>query len=1439
MWFGVLGRVEARGPDGRPVAIGGSVRRQLLAALLCRAGDLVPAATLIDDIWGATPPRTAAKTLQSHLVRLRDDLGRGGASVVATERGGYRIDLATEQFDAAAFEAAVDSGLAAVRRGDFQAAADLLRSGLENWRGEAYLDLADAPFLVSERMRLADLRAIALETRTDAELHLGAAATLVPELEARIRREPYRERSWEQLIVALYRAGRQSDALAAFRMARDRLASDLGVDPGPGLRELEQRILQQDPALLADGRRSVLLADDNAPRVAATSCPYRGLEGYDSADGSVFVGRERLTTAVVGRLVDAPVVVVTGPSGSGKSSLVRAGVITALRSGALPGSAAWRVELCTPVTVSHSTADLLVLDQAEQLFTVLDANARHAALRHLRDTVEAGSRLLLVIRGDYFAALAETAWLAAHAERGPVLVGRVRDDELARIIVEPARRAGVDVADDVVNAILEQATGQPQPLPLISVALVRAWAARDDGAITLASLDASGGVSAAIATTADAVFDALSPADQEHARRVLLRLAGRDGGRWVRRPARWSDTPGDVEATAIRALAAGRLVTIGEGHIELSHDALLESWPRLGRWLAERATTAALTDHLAAATAAWVAAGRGDADLYRGTRLAAAREWQRDHDDELSVDERAFLAASTAAAESDLQNARRDAARMAQARSRILRIAVGLALALILAVVAGVLAVRARTSADNAARSARAAALAAVAGRVSAASLSSPDLATSALLAAAGYRLHDSPQARGALLAALQRGESAAWRLGTPARDIRLDASADGSRLYVFGNDALVRVIDTTRRRIIATYDPHATSIEGLIDSGRQLVVSGPDQRSSAYQVAVLDAATGRPVTVLDRRASAGFIDPAVSADGRWVVAAQSPGIATPSSAVAVWDASKLARPPRTIHFGSAVIAVAAARTAIAVATSDGVVRLLRPADLHVIGSHKVPGVHGDVNNGGALASPLVLAPDGRWLAFASGSAVSLLDGAHLSRPGRVLPAMTATVTKLQFRPDSSELGAGASDGAVRLYRVATATTAADLTGEAGSITGLAWAGHTDAALFTTGLDSQVVAWRTQAGNPLLKLDSASVPSAVLAAQFGTHVLGTWPSLTGYTPGTAARLFDLDLASGALRSWPARLSAPQIIDAVSATPSDSRAIVTVTNTQTNKTSWMLWDIRAERLISEIPVPRSADTSHYLVAALDRTGHTAAVSLGRGRIGVIAVPSGRLLRTFPVHFARVNRTQFVYEPIAFGPDGEVAVDARDEGSAVGANSRLGLLDLRTGRLVEAAPGGEVSALAWSHDGRRIAVGTYNGGLGVYDAHTLGALHASVDAQAGYVDSVAFAPDDRTLVTAGTDAAMNLWDAETLQRIGPRIESSASQWWWAWYAPNGNVSGLAPDTTAPGSDRERPFEFPARATTWLQLACRLAGTPMTRRQWSQLVGNDVAYQPVCGP
>jgi YVTN family beta-propeller protein len=243
--FRILGPVEVS-EDGRPVSLGRGKQRAVLALLLLEANRIVSSDRLIDQLWGGQPPATAATALQGHISGLRKALG---PDVIVTRRPGYMLEIDPKQVDLGRFEGLRDDARSALERGDPDASADALHEALALWRGDAFADIAFEPSIQVEAARLEDLRLDTLEDRIEADLAAGRSAELVGELQQLVARHPTRERLWGQLMLSLYRSGRQADALEAYRRARQTLVSQLGLEPGPALRDLERRILAHDPAL--------------------------------------------------------------------------------------------------------------------------------------------------------------------------------------------------------------------------------------------------------------------------------------------------------------------------------------------------------------------------------------------------------------------------------------------------------------------------------------------------------------------------------------------------------------------------------------------------------------------------------------------------------------------------------------------------------------------------------------------------------------------------------------------------------------------------------------------------------------------------------------------------------------------------------------------------------------------------------------------------------------------------------------------------------------------------------------------------------------------------------------------------------------------------------------------------------------------------------------
>jgi DNA-binding SARP family transcriptional activator/CheY-like chemotaxis protein len=297
--FRLLGQVEAW-RDGHRLDLGGRMQRALLAALLVRCGRVVALDQLIDDLWPDDPPARAAATVQVFVSSLRRALEPGrargeAARVLVTTAPGYLIDVDPDAVDAHAFGRIVGAGRAALDGDDPERAADLLRAADALWHGPALADVTGMPFAQLEATRLAELRLSAVEDRVEAELALGRHVALVAELEELVARHPLRERPQAQLMLALYRSGRQAAALAVYRASRRLLHDELGLEPGARLRELEQAVLRHDPQLAWEPADEVVMAPSPVQHRPELDEPGRVLVVDDSA-----VNRRLLVAALTG-----------------------------------------------------------------------------------------------------------------------------------------------------------------------------------------------------------------------------------------------------------------------------------------------------------------------------------------------------------------------------------------------------------------------------------------------------------------------------------------------------------------------------------------------------------------------------------------------------------------------------------------------------------------------------------------------------------------------------------------------------------------------------------------------------------------------------------------------------------------------------------------------------------------------------------------------------------------------------------------------------------------------------------------------------------------------------------------------------------------------------------------------------------------------------------
>jgi basic membrane lipoprotein Med (substrate-binding protein (PBP1-ABC) superfamily)/DNA-binding SARP family transcriptional activator len=694
--YRILGSLEVS-RAGESVEVGPRRLRMLLALLAINANRVVTTDRILEELWGEDADGKE-NALWVYISRLRSALGDENA--VVTRDHGYSLIVGEDHLDSRRFEAAIAEGRAVLRQ-DPERAASLLAEGLGLWRGPALEEFEYDDFAQSEIRRLTELRLSALEDRLEADLQRGLAGQLVSELEVLRRSHPTRERIVHQLMLALYRAGRQSEALRAFESYRVQLAEELGLDPSPELQRLEEQILLHDSRI--QGRHPDRAHSPLARSGAAN--PFKGLRAFHEDDSSSFFGRDRLVADIVRRLDSGiSLIGLVGPSGSGKSSVARAGVIPALRKGAMEGSDRWvfahmvpgahpfaeleaallRASLEAPDSLSEQLADpetgilravlrvlpeeqarlVLVIDQFEELFTLVDDEARRADfLRGLLTATQdphGRVRVIFTLRADFYDRPLRHPEFGTAMSDGIVNVVPMSPDELEVAARRPSEEAGVTLEPSLLASLLADVLGRPGGLPLFQYALTELFDRRSDQTLTLAGYESMGGVAGALGRRAEAIHADLGPVEQAAARQLFLRLVTiADGGEWGRRRVPASEILSlDIDVidlqTVIDAFVAHRLLTLdrhaatGAPTVELAHEALLTNWSRLESWIDDARDDLRRHDALTAALTEWDDAGGDPGYLLTGARLASYDQWASETTMRLTEVERDFLDLSRA-----------------------------------------------------------------------------------------------------------------------------------------------------------------------------------------------------------------------------------------------------------------------------------------------------------------------------------------------------------------------------------------------------------------------------------------------------------------------------------------------------------------------------------------------------------------------------------------------------------------------------------------------------------------------------------------------------------------------------------------------------------------------------------------------------------------------
>ena len=667
--------------------------RIALSVLLVQRNQLVTSEQLADALWADRPPSSWAKQVQICISRLRKALGH---DTIATLANGYRLVIDESHLDSWQFEQLITRGHELMAGGEPDRAVVSYARALALWRGHPLEELDGWAAGQIEVVRLEELRLSTQEDWLDARLAAGDHRQVAIDALALAAESPLRERRWRLLALAQYRSARQADALRSLATARRILRDELGIEPGADLVALEAAILRQDSEL------DVRVV---APLVSA-ACPYKGLTPYDVVDHDQFFGRDAEVSLALDRLRTSPLLVLAGPSGSGKSSLARAGLAPMLAASGrhvvtmFPGRDPERAlsEAITP-DISES---VVIVDQFEEMFAlgVPTPEVRAFCARLARYATETAP-VILVVRSDHLGDLAMAPELSRLAEQGLHLVTPLAGAELREAIEQPAQRAGLRVERGLVELLERDTEGEPGALPLLSHALAETWLRRDGPVLTIEGYQATGGIRGAVANSADRLYDSLSIGERSVLRSLLLRMVSPsiDGPPMRCRVPRRNMTGDPDRDRVVALLVRSRLVTAEEDSYELAHEALARAWPRLQAWLDDDVDGQRVMRHLAARSEEWESSGRLPAELYRGARLDGALEWRDETHPDLNPVEDEFLAASVAARTSEAHDLAA-AARRTSRQNRRLRVLV--VLVAVLFVAASVTVVAARNARSDA-----------------------------------------------------------------------------------------------------------------------------------------------------------------------------------------------------------------------------------------------------------------------------------------------------------------------------------------------------------------------------------------------------------------------------------------------------------------------------------------------------------------------------------------------------------------------------------------------------------------------------------------------------------------------------------------------------------------------------------------------------------------
>ncbi len=1063
--------------------------------------------------------------------------------------------------------------------------------------------------------------------------------------------------------------------------------------------------------------------------------PYRGLRFFGEEDAQLFFGRDREVQRLVEKLKESRFVAVLGPSGSGKSSLVRAGLVPHLRAGALVEVEGWHVLVLRPgaapltalaaqlakllagqamqatldalaqdarslhLSVELALSDrppdervLVFVDQLEEVFTLCrDEAQRQQFFSMMLDATSApGGRTVVIVtmRADFYVRCAAYPEFAQLISAHQMLVGPLDADGLRQAIEEPARRVGLELEEGLSDTILADVAAEPGALPLLEHALLELWERRRGTMLTLEGYRQAGGVHGALAQRADDIYQKLTSAQQQIARRALLRLTQPGEGTEDTRRRAFRDELASAEGDdgfdeVLARLVDARLLTTGCDEtgadiVDVSHEALIRGWPRLRGWIDMDRAGLLIHRRLTEASREWTSLDREPGALYRGARLASAGDWASDHDAELSVLERDFLRASRRAEYAELE-----AARLRMRRLRVLSL--GLAALVAVAVIAISAVVIFANRANVQQRATEASRLASQAATLVD---SDPGLALTIARVAVG-RL-DIPAAQNAVRQATLANRASAVIPAHRVAVYRAALSADGSTVATASEDGSVKIASLDAARVVATIDAHkgpATDVSFSPD--RKHVASvGTDGN---VVVAELDGKSPRVVHEFGGRdVYARSVE--YDARGRRLLLASTNGN------VVLRDVDGLRSRTLAQHAGVRVARFDGRGARVLSAGGDGYARLWN-RDGRAIATFRHGGIVFDAD----------LSADGRWAATAGEDGVVRIWSVRSGRLLRSVRLLAKALYSVQFDAGGRRVVTSAEDGVVRVSDARDGAVLAELRGHRDSAWDAAFGGD-GGTVYSVGMDGTLRTWA-----PLQAWMLSTKRQAPPFAPSFNPTSGL--IVSGYEDG-AVRVWNP--AIGSLRELPRHEDASAAVYSA-----DGSRILSYSSDGTVR----LHDVKRRRW-SRVRLP---DRAAVFAAAIDPPGNRFAIARQMRRV-LIQARDGRGRVTLPEH-GQVNW-------VAFSTDGKHLLTASDDGTVRTWNATTGARE----RVLRA--GSAVLDARYSPDDKRIAAAGADGSIRIWRLDGSGPV--VLYGHDGPVNTLGFNRKGDRLASGGSDGTVRVWD-----------------------------------------------------------------------------------------